>query len=225
MLSDAEAAAYVAAFIDGEGHVCCRKTKLGFWTRHVSFCNTDKQLLDRVVELFSQLGFEPTVYASKPPKNPKWSKRWTVYVARDRPALERFSRLIPIQSERKKDALSQALANYADQSLAHAARRNGREIPCQQCGKPSYYSQAAIDRTGTYFCSVECRGKSQRNRRTVCCEVCGQSLDVAAVRSQKIRFCSRTCDAKWRQTDPAYLAVLRSRAKSAAMARWSKKAS
>jgi hypothetical protein len=66
---------------------------------------------------------------------------------------------------------------------------------CSQCGKVFWLPKNQLDKRKT--CSKECRGKSMRQRVTVFCVWCGESIDRALSKVKKpksgLQFCSQTC--------------------------------
>lgn len=191
-LTDREAAIYLAAFIDGEGHVGLHPTKKGFYTRSISFCNTDKQLFDFVVFLCRKLGFKPAISHDKM-KNEKWADRWTCYIARSRPSISKFQEIVPIKCTRKQETLRKIMESWKDIELSRAKRMNGSLLPCAVCAAPVYASKAFRTRGHGRFCSVKCRGEAQQKRITLKCESCHKDFTVIKTRRDTARFCSRSC--------------------------------
>jgi hypothetical protein len=218
-MTDEQAAAYIAGFMDGEGHIGCHKMASGHWTRSISFCNTDPTLVGRMAELLKQLGFSVRVQHDRF-ENEKWSERWTTYIAGGRPSFERFRRLIPIQAPAKIAALDKILSTYVPAEQVHAAKRNGETLPCETCGKPVYACKVIRARGGGRFCSIDCRGLSQRKQVAKNCEICGTEYSVIQAYAPKSRFCSRRCTAEHQRRTQSD--KLRSQAKAAAAARWHK---
>ena len=208
--------AYLAAFIDGEGHVGLHPTKQGHWTRHISFCNTDIQLFEFVVSICRELGFKVSIQEDKKlQENPKRARRKICYIARSRDSIELFAKLIPIQAERKKQALAKILQSWATEE-DFKKRRNGKETKCEVCEKPVYASKSFRNRGGGRFCSVACRGIYQRKRVIKKCETCSVEYEVIAANAQNSRFCSLRCYGL------SNADRMRAMAKSAAEARWGK---
>lgn len=205
--------AYLAAFIDGEGHVGLHRTKKGHWTRHISFCNTDEALFDAVVQMARDLGFKVSVQTKKPvASKPHWAMSKIAYLARDRDSIERLAAVLPLQSPKKRETLQAMLQSWTDIKQAGIDRRLGDEVPCESCGKPVYSCRAIRSRGGGRFCSTECRGYAQRKRKRVACETCGKEYEVHA--ASKSRFCSLRCFGLSKADR------MRSMAKLAAEARW-----
>lgn len=211
-MNDEQAAAYLAALFDGEGHIGCHPVRTGFLSRSISFCNTDIELIRVGAALLKQLGIRTRLYFSKP-KNKKWAGRWTVYIAGGRKMHERFGKLIPLQSK-KRAALYHLLSSYIDTTATNAARRKRQESPCEVCGTPVYAPKAFRDRGGGRFCSTTCRGQSQQTRVSLTCTQCSTPFKVIASRSTNAKFCSIRC-LGLSQSDR-----MRAMAKAAAHARW-----
>jgi len=80
-------------------------------------------------------------------------------------------------------------------------RTNGKEKPCEFCGKGFYVPMSQID---TRFCSAECfhnYGKDPmphtKNGKTITCQWCNKDFYVPKVRIKKSRFCSPDCLNNW----------------------------
>jgi hypothetical protein len=102
-MDEAQAAAYLAGMIDGEGHVGARRN------RFVSVSNTDWDLIEAVVKCCELLGLHQTVQrlVVREGRKPGWQ---VIITGKD--ALERIRELVPIQSARKQKALDDAIASY-----------------------------------------------------------------------------------------------------------------
>jgi len=110
--------AYLAAFIDAEGWVCChlapRSNKL---RRQIGFTNTNKPLFDRVVSFAAEAGLQFTV--GKPrPNNNRHAPRYNATLTGGRTAYERFNALVPIQHPEKRARLDMIIERYL--TLDHA---------------------------------------------------------------------------------------------------------
>jgi hypothetical protein len=210
--SDAEKAAYLSAFIDGEGHIGTSLTKNGHVHRRVSFNNTDKELFDSVVQICRDLGLKVRTYFNESKKD-EWSDQWCCHLNCGKANFELFSKLVKLQSPRKTLALENIISSYIPKEATRDKKRNGNYVKCKTCGKEFYASQAFINR-GNEFCSIECRGISQRTRFTKCCETCGK--EFTTIPSQNSRFCSRECI----KQSPEDLRRLRAQSKAAAEKRW-----
>lgn len=49
---------YLAAMIDGEGHVDCTQSKRGFWNRKIIIANTDMALIEATAECCDLIGID-----------------------------------------------------------------------------------------------------------------------------------------------------------------------
>lgn len=100
-----QAAAYLAAMIDGEGHIRVRKN------RSASVANTDWDLIEATVECCELLGLEHRVtkatYTSRGNRKPVWEVRMT-----GKDTLLAIQATVPLRSARKRQALAQAIALY-----------------------------------------------------------------------------------------------------------------
>lgn len=210
-------AAYLAAFIDGEGHIGCRKRVSNdrFFYRTICFVNTDKELFDNVVQICIDLGFTVRTYFDKS-ENEKWSDKWICYIRSNRKNFELFNRIIPLLAPRKKEAALLLLSSYVSPEESAQKRRTGKVAKCETCGKEFYVCKANGNRGYGKFCSIECRGLSQRKRVSKICQTCGNSYDVIEVNAPKSKFCSKKCIVK----SPEEIERLRSQASKAAKARW-----
>lgn len=212
-MTDEQAAAYIAGFIDGEGHIGCHKTARGHWQRSIGLCNTDKFLIERVAYLLTQLGFVSRITHDRQQRE-NWSDRWTLYIAGGRPAFERFRTIIPIQAPAKVEAINRFFELYDEADRAKTHRQVAASTPCETCGKPVRVSPAQRKRGDGRFCSVECRGIEQRKRIEKPCETCGNPFVVIAARRDTARFCSLSCFGKSKADRMRGMATL------AAKARW-----
>lgn len=91
-----EKLAYIAAFIDGEGHIGNHKCSNGYYSRSIGFCNTDKSLVDIMCKFLIDCGFSIRMTYDEQ-KNSKWANKWTVYIANGRESFEKFKIMVPIQ--------------------------------------------------------------------------------------------------------------------------------
>lgn len=215
MNTEQEKAAYVAAFMDGEGHIGHKRTSAGFWQSQISFCNTDRALVDVMVRLLGDLGL-PTRESFQESKREGWASRWTVYLAGGWPTFQRFFEIVPIQSPRKREILAQIVAHRADVASARLTDRISASTPCESCGAAVYVSPAFRRRGGGRFCSVECRGAASRKRISVACSGCGDEFLCRPTHAKTRRYCGNQCFQRVNS------AVLAGRAASAANARWRK---
>lgn len=102
-MNKAQAAAYLAGMIDGEGHVRVRTN------RSVSVSNTDRELIEAVVKCCELLGLHHTVQRlmRRPPRKQGWE---VVITGKD--ALTFIRDAVPLQCHRKREALAEAIAAY-----------------------------------------------------------------------------------------------------------------
>lgn len=216
-MTDGEAAAYVAAFIDGEGHIGCHRNKTGYWTRTIEFVNTDFDLANSVCELLDQLGFAHRRYHAKRPAGKEhWADKLAVYIRCNKESVTRFKELIPLKSKAKAAALDRILDSYIGYEAANAAKRTGSEFKCSSCGEIFYRSPSKVKEE--MFCSHSCRAQAQKNSITVSCEECGKPFQSVPSRLAKGygKYCSHRCA---RQKD---IPRLQQQASLAAKARWGK---
>lgn len=69
------------------------------------------------------------------------------------------------------------------------------KVSCASCGSEIERYECLVKRnkTGKWFCSVECRRQHETNRVAIKCERCGREFKVKAYRSGIARFCSAEC--------------------------------
>lgn len=218
--SQRDAAVYLAALIDGEGHIGCHLTAKGHWTRSIAFTNTDETIVRAGVKAFGILNLSTRTTYSEPAVA-GWSPKWTVYLAGGRASFEKFSALVPLQSHRKLADLARIFATYDGVSAAKKAVKDSKTTPCETCGTPVYASPAYRARGGGRFCSVACRGKSNHNRLTLSCVQCGEDFVVIASKKDTAKFCSRSCMGDHKRVHQSEF--LRGQAPLAAAARWSRR--
>jgi hypothetical protein len=187
-----EAAAYLAAFIDGEGHISCTATARGHFTKNIAFCNTDKQLFDRVIELAAMLGLEFRTYHRVSPRK-GWSPCWLAYIKGGRPSFERFAALVPLQCEKKKQKLADLVASYVDMEIIYAKQRTRIRRKCLICDKEFFTLPSKIKRNRGKYCSRRCVDKGRRQQKARKCTQCGCLYYIKPSRARKTRFCSHTC--------------------------------
>jgi uncharacterized C2H2 Zn-finger protein len=217
MKTTEEKLAYIAAFIDGEGHIGNHLCNSGHNSRSIGFCNTDKSLIDAMILFLNDCGF-PTRVTFDTPKNGKWSARWTVYIAGGRKSFERFRDIVPIQSERKKKELDSFFEKYEEVSIRKSQRLEKTATFCRQCQKKFYAPSSIKKRGGGLFCSVKCRGESGQKRSKYICDECGNVFERLTSYGQKSskHFCSLSCAGKQKSER------MKSMAKMANQKRWSK---
>jgi hypothetical protein len=121
--SKEQAAAYVAAFVDGEGCVYFIKKILSNGHHHqarvITITNTDPSLIEAVKACFDILGIEYST-SDRPGQTENRKHRYVIDI-RKGPAMWRFRALIPLQSPAKRASLDRALASY-------------RGLHCKGCG-------------------------------------------------------------------------------------------
>jgi len=189
-VTDGEKAAYLAAFVDGEGCISAAKIKkTGHYVREIVVVNTDKSLIDAVINICRDLELPTGVYfvKRKPPNNDIWRIR----ISGGKEVFYRFQQIIPLQSERKKDRLRDLILSYEDRDELTRKRRTGREILCPTCKKMFYESPSLK----AQFCSTACAAEGRKRRTTKVCQTCGTSFDVIKAKS-KAKFCSLSCSGK-----------------------------
>lgn len=121
---------YIAAFIDGEGYVLCKRdAKTAKLQRSIGFVNTEKELFDAVTAMFHRAGFECSV-RKREMNNPNHSTRWDCKLVGGKPMFERFLSLIPIQHIGKRGRLLQILAEYLTTEEAKRRRAVSRSQKC-----------------------------------------------------------------------------------------------
>lgn len=136
---------YLAALIDGEGHIKTSKTEV-----QVSVTSTDYDIVERALKM-SGIGYINGPY---PLKSGKCRWNWSISDRRDLARL--LLAIVPILSERK----SQQALNAADYLFDHIARSRS----CSECGtmfQPSSWRGAA---RRAKYCAPKCN-KSAFNRR------------------------------------------------------------
>ncbi|MCO8625997.1 hypothetical protein KGP96_11770 [Burkholderia multivorans] len=197
-LTNDQAAAYIAAFIDGEGHISCHFTSRRNRTKAIEFVNTDQQLFERVVKLGEQIGLRFRVYFQKS-KNEKWSDRWVAYLAGGKDAFEQFQRIIPLQCERKIKTLQELVNSYRgpeELEKIYASRRTSVEVACKQCSKPFFAFPSDIKRGNGIYCSAKCQREARTKKIEKTCATCGTAFFVFPARDKTAKFCSQSCFGK-----------------------------
>lgn len=188
-----EKRAYIAAFIDGEGHIGNHLCANGHYSRSIGFCNTDKSLVDVMEEFLNDCGF-PIRKSFDTPKNGKWSARWTVYISGGKKYFELFENTIPIQSERKKQTLRNMIEEYSKAKELLHKKKAEKMLPCQFCKILFYTSASLIKRGGGKFCSKKCNALAKQKRSARVCQICSKVYTVLT--SSKSKFCSMSCAGK-----------------------------
>lgn len=101
-MNERDAAAYLAAMIDGEGHVSSK-------SKSIRISNTEFELIEAIIESCVALDLH---YAVNGPKSIRSGKSvWEVNIS-SRSTLERVRDLVPIRSSRKKSALVDAIGSF-----------------------------------------------------------------------------------------------------------------
>jgi very-short-patch-repair endonuclease len=108
---------------------------------------------------------------------------------------------------------------YCSKECFCKSKQTGKEIMCDNCGKPFYRRQYHIDRQKNKgqnsFCCTRCQ-KEYLHKQTYeirKCEICGQEFEVSKLSTQ--RFCSDECQIKWqttriRELNPKFTSILTS---------------
>jgi LAGLIDADG DNA endonuclease family protein len=128
-------AAYVAAFIDGEGWVRFGHDAGGplvptRFARQIGFTNTDRALFEMVLKFAADLGLkfsDSTIISA----NPKHSTRYNAILIGGAAAFRRFAKVIPLLHGPKRARLAQILASYrynTDGSVALGAAASTPEM-------------------------------------------------------------------------------------------------
>jgi hypothetical protein len=201
-MNNDEARFYLAAFIDGEGHIGAHRLKSGFYTRTVAFANTDRQLLDVVLAVAEQLGFRFVFHkvcaSENGPRGRRgrvgWSDRWDAKLAGGRAAFERFREIVPIQSSRKRETLDRLIASYAKLEETIEKRRKRINRVCPTCEQQFWVWPSIIARGDGIFCSVGCGARNRAKARVVLsCQGCREPYFVKSSQRDRSKFCSARC--------------------------------
>lgn len=189
-MTDGEKAAYLAAFIDGEGHIGLSVIKkTGCFTREITCNNTDKALIDAVAQMFRDLNFSIAMYHMN--RNFPNQPQWKIRLGANKATFERFLRIIPLQCPRKVTVLKQLIDSYRNPAAVRDQRRNGVEKACAQCGE-LYYRPPSVR---GQFCSKACSEKASVRRISKVCQVCGKHYEV--IQAKKLsKYCSLVCSGK-----------------------------
>lgn len=77
--------------------------------------------------------------------------------------------------------------------------KNGRDVPCEWCGKIIYKTDYQLNHHKHNFCSNECSAsyRSATSQEIRECEICHKAFTVN--RSSPQRFCSRDCQNLWQK--------------------------
>jgi hypothetical protein len=107
-MTETEAACYLAAMIDGEGHIRVHRN------RSASVANTERDLIDAVTECCDVLGLHYVVNENSYHREGDGYHRkpiWEVRMA-GKDTLERIRDVVPLRSKRKAQAVRDAIAAY-----------------------------------------------------------------------------------------------------------------
>lgn len=145
------AATYLAAMIDGEGHVFCRPhpPEHGGYTRGVTITNTDVDLIASTLETCAEVGIKrialhvETRHHKKPVMVLRFGGVDNMTTLRDR---------VPIQSGRKRAVVDEAIATY---------RPPGKGTVCAKGHRRT--TETTYWNNGNQHCRI-CRLEAQRAR-------------------------------------------------------------
>jgi intein/homing endonuclease len=107
-----QAAAYLAAMIDGEGWIGEPK---GAQNRAIRIANTDRVLIDAIAECCDVLGVHYTVQSIRA-RQDNWSDGWVVDIT-GHDSLRYILDHVPFRAPRKRDRLARQVASYAHPPL------------------------------------------------------------------------------------------------------------
>lgn len=113
--SDEAAAYYLAALIDGEGHVAHRVYPSGP-VRHIDIVNTDRALIEAAQAACDKLGLKWARYDRDRDGDaitPERKHQWNLRIAR-RESLERAAEILPLKAPAKRDRLLALIQSYPD---------------------------------------------------------------------------------------------------------------
>lgn len=105
-----EAAAYLAAMIDGEGTVSVHSARSS--NRTVRIANTDWELILAVEECCALLDIGCVIRKRLPPAKKNWKIGWDVTIS-GRANLKKVKAAVPLRSPQKIRRLDQLLASYS----------------------------------------------------------------------------------------------------------------
>lgn len=99
---------------------------------------------------------------------------------------------------------------YCSRRCAGKARKIGKIIKCEWCGKKVYKHRVHLEKHKHYFCSLKCSNAFQGiNKIEFICKICGKifKLSKSKVESRKypIKYCSIEC----RNEDPDFDAYIK----------------
>lgn len=218
-MTQGEKAAYLAAFVDGEGHIGLH-TAHGrggkYQSREICVTNTDKSLVDFVAQISRDLGFAPTTqFFAAPANKSHWAGKWVVRIATSKKYFELFAAIIPLQSLRKIEILRKILKSYFPSTSKKV------NMICHQCGKSFRRSPSMAKRpVEKRFCSAACKDKGAEKIITMDCLQCGKPFSGHGVHMRARKYCSKPC--AYIAMAPQKAAHIATLAKIASEARWRK---
>lgn len=173
-MTDREAAQYLAAMIDGEGHVSsAERTYL-----RVQITNTDLDIVHSIEECLSQLGI---TYRSKmrESRHVNWKPTIDVLIY-GRENFQKLQDLVPLRSERKRQALSEILSNYrptpSDKAEVHGDFI--RKMYDEGYGGTSIAKELGVDK-GVVYNMMAAMGLRKRTMSEAAVLRCARSRDAA----------------------------------------------
>lgn len=122
MLTFEQKMAYLAAFIDAEGWVTCRRNPAGSKLyRQIGFTNTNKALFEKIVGFAAEGGLEFGIY-SPDMNNSRHAQRHNAWLLGGRSAYEKFHALVPLQHPEKVARLEAIISGYLTTEQAKRKR-------------------------------------------------------------------------------------------------------
>jgi hypothetical protein len=112
MFTTAQAQAYLAGMIDGEGWI---GEPTGAQNRAIRIANTDRALIDAMTECCDVLGIHYTVQAYRG-RQANWSDGWVVDIT-GYDSLRYILDSVPLRASRKRDRLARQVASFARPTL------------------------------------------------------------------------------------------------------------
>lgn len=116
-----QACFYLAGIIDGEGHVMFRESKGGWWERGIVVGNTDRAIIDAVVECCDVLEYDYTI-CKRQRQNSRWKACWQVKLC----GADNLNRMVvdlPLRSSDKLATLKASLATVKRMQLSGRQKR------------------------------------------------------------------------------------------------------
>jgi hypothetical protein len=115
---------YLAAFIDTEGWVTCRRQDngTGKLNRQIGFTNTNKVLLTKIVSFASEAGLCFRVDTPSKMGSAKHSQRYNAILVGGREAFEKFHALVPLMHPDKVERLEAIISGYLSTDAAKRKR-------------------------------------------------------------------------------------------------------